>query len=649
MKYLSFMILSFYSLWASAAPVTISFQNGTTSFAYGGDGTSNFLVTADSTLPFPITLSLQPSNNSWEKQVTIGNSACPGVSICSSPFTLKPGDSCCLMLDLDGTNLDLGNYLLSPVVATTPATYKYTVSSPTVVKVAGYSVGGAVTGLEAELILTNNGVVLTTSTDGIFTFPTPLTEGSTYHVTVDTQPQGETCTVFHGTGVIGRENVTDVEVNCSTNLYTVGGTVSGLAGTVTLLINDADPTTKNANGNFNFLTPIAKGSPYQVTVQNQPANQTCTVANGTGVIGSANINNVSVTCSTNAYTVGGTISNLVGKVTLLNDDANPTTISTNGNFIFSTPIAQGSPYAVTVKTQPASQTCKVTNGTGIMGGTNVNNVSVTCLSQNTTLSVPSTGTIPVNNGIRTFSVTNNGTTFTATNVKAVLPTGWTGVTQDSTNCASINPGQTCTLTFSSTEPYVAQGNIKITGDNISFPPTTAFAFTMTANNYLVWQVSANTVQVVDTADLPTSPIQWGNSVNIVNNSAFSLTDGAINTNNIFSTPNIGISAAVNCYSSTNGGAPAGTWYLPAICQIGSAGQGAECSSGLANINTNLFQLGFGGLSSGFPPYWSSTSVIFNNPRLAWYNYLSIGSGHTQGGDFRPGVFRARCARSINYP
>ena len=36
-----------------------------------------------------------------------------------------------------------------------------------------------------------------------------------------------------------------------------------------------------------------------MTVQTNPTGQTCTVANGTGTIGSANVTNVAVTCTAN--------------------------------------------------------------------------------------------------------------------------------------------------------------------------------------------------------------------------------------------------------------------------------------------------------------------------------------------------------------
>ena len=106
--------------------------------------------------------------------------------------------------------------------------------------------------------------------------------------------------------------------------------------------------------------PLANGAGYNVTVQTQPANpgQTCSVANGTGTVSGANVTGVSVNCVTHTYTLGGAISGLgAGKsVVLQNNGANSLTLAANGSFAFTTPVADGAAYAVTVLTQPALQT-----------------------------------------------------------------------------------------------------------------------------------------------------------------------------------------------------------------------------------------------------------------------------------------------------
>jgi hypothetical protein len=81
--------------------------------------------------------------------------------------------------------------------------------------------------------------------------------------------------------------------------YQVGGTVSGLDGTVVLQLGGANNLAVSANGSFAFASTLASGASYSVTVATQPGPplQSCTVSNGAGIIGAANVTDVSVTCA----------------------------------------------------------------------------------------------------------------------------------------------------------------------------------------------------------------------------------------------------------------------------------------------------------------------------------------------------------------
>jgi len=95
------------------------------------------------------------------------------------------------------------------------------------------------------------------------------------------------------------------------NGYTVGGTVTGLAGSGLVLNSDfGGDLAVSASGSFTFGTRLPDGSTFNVGVKNQPTSslaQNCQVANGTGTIAGANVMNVTVTCGS-GYTVGGTVS-----------------------------------------------------------------------------------------------------------------------------------------------------------------------------------------------------------------------------------------------------------------------------------------------------------------------------------------------------
>ncbi len=100
-----------------------------------------------------------------------------------------------------------------------------------------------------------------------------------------------------------------LNINVGVNEYTIGGTVSGLSGSVVLQNNGTDNETVSSDGGFTFSTALTEGSPYAVTVLTQPTGQACTVTNGLGTVGSSNVTNVGVTC-VNATTLTASVSTL---------------------------------------------------------------------------------------------------------------------------------------------------------------------------------------------------------------------------------------------------------------------------------------------------------------------------------------------------
>jgi 6-phosphogluconolactonase len=80
--------------------------------------------------------------------------------------------------------------------------------------------------------------------------------------------------------------------------YTVGGAVTGLSGSGLMLqLNGGNNLGFSSGGTFAFSAGIDQGGFYSVTVLTQPSGQTCSVHNGSGTIGTADISNVIVTCS----------------------------------------------------------------------------------------------------------------------------------------------------------------------------------------------------------------------------------------------------------------------------------------------------------------------------------------------------------------
>lgn len=79
------------------------------------------------------------------------------------------------------------------------------------------------------------------------------------------------------------------------------------------------------------------------------------------------------------YSVGGTVTGLaMGRQLVLSNSGNQSlTVTANGAFQFSYPNIAGTPYAVTISSQPVNQSCSLTNGSGRANAT-VSNIAVTC-------------------------------------------------------------------------------------------------------------------------------------------------------------------------------------------------------------------------------------------------------------------------------
>ncbi|KKS30110.1 MAG: hypothetical protein UU89_C0014G0012, partial [Parcubacteria group bacterium GW2011_GWC2_42_11] len=133
-----------------------------------------------------------------------------------------------------------------------------------------------------------------------------------------TQPSGQTCRVAGSAGTIISTNVTNIQVTCTgtgtggttpppttpppttTGTYTVGGTVSGLSGTLVLRSNKGEilNITRNItrNGSFTLATKYAQYTSYAVVAYTQPSGQTCRVAGGVGTIVNNNVSNIAISC-----------------------------------------------------------------------------------------------------------------------------------------------------------------------------------------------------------------------------------------------------------------------------------------------------------------------------------------------------------------
>jgi len=80
-------------------------------------------------------------------------------------------------------------------------------------------------------------------------------------------------------------------------LYSVGGLVIGLKGTLVLQNNGTDDLVVHADGPFTFPNKLPDDSAYNVTVKRAPTTQACVVSGGSSTIRGADVTNVLVGCA----------------------------------------------------------------------------------------------------------------------------------------------------------------------------------------------------------------------------------------------------------------------------------------------------------------------------------------------------------------
>jgi 6-phosphogluconolactonase (cycloisomerase 2 family) len=240
--------------------------------------------------------------------------------------------------------------------------------------------------------------------------------------------------------------------------YTVTGSVTGLVSgaSVVLQNNGANDTTVSVNASFSFGTALANGATYAVTVLTQPTGEVCTVSAGSGVVAGANVS-VGVACTANSYTVGGNVVGLLpGNGVALATAGSGASVSANGAFALSPELPAGTAYAVIISAQPPGQNCSVTNGIGVVAGSNVTNVAINCSALSFTVSasefglLPNTTVVVQNNGGDNLTLSGAGTSA----FKTSLPT------QSSYSVSVLTQpgGQTC---------FVLNGQGAIVDSNIS--------------------------------------------------------------------------------------------------------------------------------------------------------------------------------------
>ncbi len=414
--------------------------------------------------------------------------------------------------------------------------------------------------------------------------------------------------------------------------YNFTGTISGLNTNGLVLSNKAGDILKIDSGakTFSFATATLNSTMDLLSVSAQPSGYSCILASNLATIKAGNVSGLSITCSKNSYTIGGTISGLTTNgLTLGNNDSSLTVTSQATVFTFANPTASSSRYSVTVTSQPTGYFCSVANGSGTVIASNVSNIEIICSTTARTVGgtisgLGGSGLVLQNNAGTSLSVNADAATFIfpdavasggtySVNI-ASQPSGYRCSVVNgsgpitSSNIATV--GISCvhvytiggTISGLSTSGLVLQNN---SGDNFSpSSGATSFLFTtpQTANSTYAVTVASQPTGYICTAANSSGTIS---SNNITGVGISCISTGAISCN--VSGVGIASSATVGYNASTracNASGYHGTGTLSAPCT--SNGQNLTASGCISDASVTCNVTGTGIASNTTAAYNDTT-------------------------------------------
>jgi hypothetical protein len=163
------------------------------------------------------------------------------------------------------------------------------------------------------------------------------------------------------------------------SFHNVRAEVTGLNGSLILSTN-GKLTTVSEDQSESQLTLLEEGVVYNVITVLQPVGQQCSINDGSGVVGQADIN-INVNCENIEYTIKGYVSGLINEIVLSIDEeqgGSNLAIDADGVFDSERVYIHGDNYSISIATQPTGQICAIFNGSGTFDVAYMANIAVTC-------------------------------------------------------------------------------------------------------------------------------------------------------------------------------------------------------------------------------------------------------------------------------
>lgn len=157
----------------------------------------------------------------------------------------------------------------------------------------------SITGLNRDgLTLTNNGgtPVPVPANNTSYTFQELVEADSEFKIEIASQPPNAICQIFNNSGNVGSFSPQSIYISCKIFTYDLFGKVENLKAPLVINNGSVKVTIPAAASSFTLTTfntavppapvsgQIAQDVPYGLTILEQPAGQTCTIINGSGIM-----------------------------------------------------------------------------------------------------------------------------------------------------------------------------------------------------------------------------------------------------------------------------------------------------------------------------------------------------------------------------
>ncbi len=207
-------------------------------------------------------------------------------------------------------------------------------------------------------------------------------------------------------------------VNQASNIYRVGGSISGLRTSGLSLSNGLTTLQISSNSTvFNFPHKQAANSQYAVSIVSNPDGQTCFLTNAIGSITDRSITSVAISCIFTPATLSGTVGGLnTSGLKIRNGNEEISIGSSDSTFSFANRISIDSAYSVQISSQPIGQICSIGNPDGSMVSGGVNSIRIVCANRAYLIGGSISGLtrpgLRLKNGSEILEVSTNSTKFT---------------------------------------------------------------------------------------------------------------------------------------------------------------------------------------------------------------------------------------------